>query len=149
MSSPPVMQQPPGRLPFYILPVFLYGALIFYLSSLAQLPVDLPAYPGFDKILHFLEYAVFGYLIMRLCRTSPHPSLARQAIPVTIVTGLIYGISDEWHQSFVPGRDASAGDVLSDLLGAAMAAVLFTALRQRVRPLKWIEDWIEREVASS
>ena len=61
-------------------------------------------------------------------------------LAVVLATG--YGVADEIHQSYVPGRDASAADAAKDLAGAALAAWLFRraapslehALRQRARP---------------
>jgi len=49
----------------YIFPVCAYGGVIFSLSSLSTLPKEMPSCWGFDKIIHFIEYYVFGYLIFR------------------------------------------------------------------------------------
>jgi len=40
-----------------------------------------------------------------------------------VIFSTLYGMSDEWHQSFVPGRDASAWDVLADTLGALIVSL--------------------------
>ncbi|MCU0242053.1 MAG: VanZ family protein, partial [Vicinamibacteria bacterium] len=42
-----------------------------------------------------------------------------------------YGVSDEWHQSFVPGRDATVGDVMKDALGSLCALILWQRVAQR------------------
>ncbi|MBX9720207.1 MAG: VanZ family protein, partial [Candidatus Obscuribacterales bacterium] len=42
---------------------------------------------------------------------------------IPLVFSCLYAISDEWHQSFVPGRTALASDVLIDTCGASIAAV--------------------------
>ena len=54
---------------------------------------------------------------------------------LTIGVGLAiaYGISDEIHQSFVPGRDASVGDLIADSVGAALGAGLVVYLLRRSR----------------
>ena len=43
-----------------------------------------------------------------------------RAVPEDVVgLGVLYGVSDEWHQSFVPGRTAEWGDVRANAIGAA------------------------------
>ena len=40
---------------------------------------------------------------------------------MTLMIGMCYGVSDEWHQSFIPGRVASIWDALFDAVGIAAA----------------------------
>jgi VanZ family protein len=55
-----------------------------------------------------------------------------------VVLAVLLGIGDEFHQSFIPGRDASLQDVMADAVGACAAAcvvaVVVTLRRQQVRP---------------
>jgi len=68
-----------------------------------------------DKLMHACAYAVMaGLCWMSFCHRFSLPVL-RAIVPLFC---LCYGISDEWHQSFIPGRDASIGDVAADLTGA-------------------------------
>ncbi|NOY61938.1 MAG: VanZ family protein [Gammaproteobacteria bacterium] len=96
-------------------------ALIFFLSSQATLPLP-PAIPGFDKIAHFGAYGVLGALLM----FSMQPKQLSPWQRVALVTLLVctYGASDEFHQSFVPGRDASILDWVADGFGGFVAALI-------------------------
>jgi VanZ family protein len=77
-------------------------------------PGDAIALPGgWDKPAHFLEYAALGFLLARgLGETRPRWFLAW-----CLAAG--YGLLDEYHQSFVPGRYPSGADILMDAAGAA------------------------------
>ena len=93
--------------------------VVFWLSSLPDVPVPRHVW---DKLLHAVGYAGLGVLAMR----AFHGGLVRPRPVPTVLAGLtviLWGISDEFHQSFVPGRDASALDVLADAVGFAIGAV--------------------------
>jgi VanZ family protein len=96
----------------------LYCGLIFWLSSKTQLPApSLFAYQ--DKLQHFLAYWLLGVLAWR---AFAHLNLSRQRL-LWLSMGFcsLYGLSDEWHQSFVVGRNASAWDWLADNMGSVAA----------------------------
>lgn len=101
-------------------PVALYMALIFGLSSISQLP-QLPE--GSDKNLHALLYSGLGALLVRALAGGwrAHITLMT-AITATGISAL-YGVSDEFHQRFVPLRQVESLDVLADSIGAAVAAL--------------------------
>ncbi len=113
-------------------PVVGYMALVFYLSSL---PNPLPAltHAVKDKILHGVEYAGLALLLVRALHLSGL-ALGR-ALAVGVLVASLFGASDEWHQSFVPGRDADpldwAADTTGALLGGAAAAAFLRARRAR------------------
>ena len=97
---------------------------VFWLSSLSEVP---GAQHFWDKLLHAVGYAVLGVLALR----AFHGGFARLRPAPTALAGLtviLWGISDEVHQSFVPGRNASVWDVVADAVGFALAvALLVTA----------------------
>ena len=101
------------------LPVVLYMAFIFGLSSIP----DTPALPGgSDKGLHAVLYAGLGVLLVRaLAGGLRRPITVAMALGATVIGG-VYGVSDEIHQHFVPPRQVEALDVVADTTGAAAAA---------------------------
>lgn len=106
-------------------PVLLWAAMIFVLSSMSSLPAP-PA--GFtDKHAHFVTYGVLAALLV-WAMTDCTPSRTSWAVAAAAVAlAALYGASDEWHQSFVPGREMSALDLAADTTGAALAAVVLRA----------------------
>lgn len=129
----------------YHLPAIVFATVIFVLSSLSTTPEILSEVIGADKLLHTLEYFIFGYLIMRIFATSTGRSIRNRAVLLTLMAGTAYAASDEFHQLFVPGRTASLYDVLFDALGVLLAAALYIPIRFRFGPLKAFEDHLERE----
>jgi VanZ family protein len=101
-------------------PVAAYAGVIFYFSSLSFMPAELSSLVEelSDKILHFCEYAVLGVLLYRACRHAAGPNVSRSALTYAIVGSVLYGLSDELHQSFVPLREADVLDALADAVGA-------------------------------
>jgi VanZ family protein len=116
---------------YYGGPVLVYAAAIFYLSSLTNFPESVPSFFGFDKLAHFAEYGLFGWLICRWFVTSAEPSFKKHALLLSVFFGICYGLSDEWHQSFVPGRDASPWDLLFDSMGVLAAAFTYRLAGRR------------------
>jgi VanZ family protein len=107
------------------LPVALDAALIFYLSSIPRLPS--PPGPFSDKHFHFASYALFATLLVRALASGRIRNVTARIAIVATVLAALYGVSDEFHQMFVPGRSADPYDLLADTLGAAAAAGLLLA----------------------
>ncbi len=106
----------------WALPV-AYAAVIFWLSSRSNpLPFLPPALFTFDKLLHGVEYAGLGALLVVAARRSG--ARLRTAVAAAAFAAAVYGTSDELHQRFVPGRDADPRDVVADLAGGVVGAGL-------------------------
>jgi VanZ family protein len=95
--------------------------IIFLLS--AQRKLIGPPQPWLAEFLinsaHFFVYAGLAFWWWRALsggRRADKVSLA-----AAFAISVLYGASDEFHQSFVPGRDASWLDLLTDTAGAAVA----------------------------
>jgi VanZ family protein len=102
---------------WYVGPLIAYCALIFYLSHQSFEPVG----EGRDKVIHILVYSGTGFLAFRsflMLSGAPGAHIALAAIAF----GVLYGLSDEWHQSFVPRREASLLDVIADGVGSVIGA---------------------------
>jgi VanZ family protein len=104
------------------LPVLVWGAVIFTLSSIPSLSTGLGTW---DTILrkgaHLTEYAVLGALLYR--------ALGRE--PLALAVGIAYAATDELHQYFVRGRHASPVDVAIDAVGVAAGMLVWLRVRER------------------
>ncbi|MCD4807894.1 MAG: VanZ family protein [Methanococcoides sp.] len=142
------------KLIFHIFVAFslLYAAIIFYLS--AQSSIDLPSSSpipfydqlldlvknskipyvsdiayysahNFDKVAHMILYFGFGILLHITFRHSDNLTLRKYAPVIAIFIGVAYGISDEIHQMYVPGRTSSFDDLVADSIGITLAQIVF------------------------
>jgi VanZ family protein len=104
----------------------LWALVIFALSSIpgkALPPVQL--FAGIDKVAHLAIYAVLGGLAFVAARktwTLSRPS----TVLIATALALLYGVTDEIHQLFVPARSADPLDVAADGLGALLGAIAAT-----------------------
>lgn len=111
------------------LPVILYALLIFILSSQSRLkPPDL-GFNAEDKVAHFLEYGLFGWLLLR--SFSQLFSTNLKIFTFVFIAGTLYAASDEIHQLYVPGRLGSFGDFLADSLGILFAIAIYYLIQKR------------------
>lgn len=117
---------------FYGGPVLAYAALIYSLSSLSGFPEAVPSFFGFDKVAHFTVYYFFGCLLSRWFSSMERCRKPWCVFLMTILIGTGYALGDEWHQSFVPGRDASPCDALFDALGVGMAAATYPLIERQI-----------------
>jgi len=91
-------------------------ALIFWLSSMSN--TGLPS--AWGSPAHFTSYAVLG----ALCVLTLGPAVSvERAIGLAVLISSAYGVTDEIHQSFVPGRVPDVADWGFDSLGALAGAV--------------------------
>lgn len=107
-------------------------ALIFYLSNQESVPMP-GMFDGQDKFMHFSAYAALGIFVAGGWRKAGLP-LHWRDVGLAVLIVVLYGISDEFHQSFVPGRDVSAWDLLADALGGMFGAWLIYRARSAKLP---------------
>lgn len=74
-----------------------------------------------DKLMHAGAYFIMGVFAWRFFNDYINKALLTFLISLCFCS--LYGFSDEWHQSYVPGRDASVLDWLADTFGALIAMV--------------------------
>ncbi len=97
--------------------VVAWMALIFFLSGQSTLPDLTGGWPEIQDIVgHFAAYGVLALL----WRWALAGAGVRRAGLWAFVAAVLYGISDEFHQSFVPGRHPDLFDILTDAAGAAV-----------------------------
>lgn len=126
---------PAGRTakrPWFFVAAIAYMVLIHWASSQPRIEGGPRIYffelvfsiPYADKVVHFVEYAILGLLWGRATGSA--------LLATVIASG--YGLVDELHQRYVPGREAGAADWIADLLGGAAGAWLGAAGVWRTRP---------------
>ena len=82
---------------------------------------------GLDKVVHGGLYLVLGFTLA----WGKWRTVARASSAVLILVGVGYGLTDEWHQTLVPGRDASLGDAVADAFGVLLGFTVFMWLAAR------------------
>jgi VanZ family protein len=100
-------------------PLALMG-LIFLLSAQPDLDSGLGT---LDLVLRTLGHAL-EYLLLTLAWAWALRPATRLSAPLAALIALLYAASDEYHQAFVAGRSGTAGDVLVDAVGVALALAL-------------------------
>jgi VanZ family protein len=106
-------------------------ALIFVISSFELEVPGIRHFPLRDKGIHFLEYAVLGWLCAAASsRTWPSAS-AWRTVAFAVFISALWGLSDEIHQAFVPGRSSEVADVIADLFGSMAGAAASLLLSNR------------------
>ena len=85
-------------------------------------------YYNLDKIQHMVLYFGFGVLLYLTFFNSEKYSFKKYAAIFAIVVGILYGITDEYHQSFVPGRVSSTADIFANGVGLTIAQILILIL---------------------
>ena len=117
------------RFAVFRLPALAYMGFIFYTSSG---PITSPTFNAIpDYYLHSLGYSLLCVLLFWALHEGFDVSKGRGGYSVPILLTVLYGISDEFHQSFVPARDSEVKDVISDSIGA-MLGILFIIIGRQV-----------------
>ena len=111
-------------------PVCVYSGIIFWLSEIPG-DVNRIIIPYLDKFVHIVEYGPYGYLLARAFHCLLNEVLGQKLILLVIISTFVYGLSDEFHQSFVVGRESSLMDVAADTIGGTLGLVLFWVLAKK------------------
>jgi VanZ family protein len=107
-------------------PTVLWAGVLFLLSAWED-PSGFGLLHIPDEILHVGIYSVLGVSLWWARESRPSGSSPFWFILI----GWGYGVSDEWHQSFVVGRDAALGDVVSDWFGVALGFGALVVVKRR------------------
>ena len=111
------------------LAVVLWMGVIFTLSAIPSL--ESPLQPSLDftmrKLAHMTVYAVLTAVVFRALRI--HTTRKARALLIAALVAILYAFSDEWHQTFVPGRQGSLRDVGLDTLGIAGVSIWLSSIK--------------------
>lgn len=108
-------------------PLLAWSVLIFGLSSVPGGNYPQVSFEHADKLVHVSLYLVLG-LFSSFCFAGTSAGLVG-----ALIYGLLFGLSDELHQIFVPQRSCSVGDWLADATGVFMGVGLFLGIKGRLR----------------
>lgn len=120
------------------LPAAAWLTMIFVLSAQPALPSP----PGVnDKQAHAFTYGVLAVLLLMGLVEWRWRAVTRRVLLTAFLLAVAYGVSDELHQRFVPGRTPEVADIVADAVGAALAmgaagawAILLGRRRTAARP---------------
>ncbi len=115
--------------------------MIFYLSSLP--PGKVPSFPDF--IPHFIEYFILAILVFLTLKEHSFT----KAFQGSFFWGLFYAFTDEFHQIYVPGRQATLKDWLVDALGVTCGVLLIRYFDNRAQNSKGYQERIIKTTKDS
>ena len=124
----------------YWLPPILWGLIIFSFSSLQVGSSNDIYWKDFviKKTAHVVEYAILAVLLYRAMIGSDVEK--KKAIIFSMLIVSLYGFTDEFHQSFTPGREPRIRDVIIDTIGGALGVLTFCKVLEKYP--KWKEKFL-------
>lgn len=126
------------------LPPILWASVIFTFSSFPTVQTTQFFLGDFllKKSAHLIEYGIFSILIYRALVNSRIEK--KKAMWYAIISAILYGMSDELHQSFIFGRTATVRDVLIDTTGASISIFAIIAnIKKMPKNIKYFFNKIQ------
>jgi VanZ family protein len=111
----------------------IWGLFLFTLTSWPS-PPEVPVLSGisnFDTFVHITLYAVEAFLIYRAVAWPGRERASLSRVLAIVGAMAVWGVADETHQSWIPGRSMEAGDVAADVAGAVLGAAMASAVSSR------------------
>jgi VanZ family protein len=105
---------------FRLIPVCTMMGIIFFLSHTPADSFRLPLPPGTDKLIHIIIYGILAAAAIVAFDRRTRIERSLKVALLVVLFCLVYGLLDELHQSYIPGRDASIADVVADGVGACL-----------------------------
>lgn len=100
----------------YILATLFWMSFIFYFSSIPNLKSQYEADFLYRKVAHILEYFILTFLLFKTFKSLNFYD--KKSIFAAIFFSIIYAATDEYHQTFIFGRDGKFYDILIDSFGS-------------------------------
>ncbi len=118
----------------YQLPALVWMVVIFILSSMHQSSFPVIDIPHIDKVVHICIFFILGATIDRAILHQTHfLSLKRYHLFATVIIVMLYGLSDEFHQIYVPTRTADILDATADTIGGILFVIYFVIRKLRTK----------------
>ena len=113
----------------------LWVAITFVVS---HQPVVVIPFGTPDYVAHALNYGVLSVLLILALARGDWPAITVPLLASAVALTVLLGVGDEFHQSFIPGREATVQDIMADaagaFAGACVVAVVVALRRQQMRP---------------
>jgi VanZ family protein len=124
------------------LPVLIWAGIIFNFSAKPSVHASEFFWPDFliKKTAHITEYAIFAVLIYRAL--VAYGVRKRNAGVYAILAAVMYASTDEFHQSFTPGREPTIRDVFFDTIGSVLGIITVWNLLPKLPPK--LKNWVKR-----
>jgi VanZ family protein len=103
----------------YAICAFLWALLMFIGATAKTTPAVCLLFPQEDKVLHFVEYAVFAFLLYRAFSHASTSRAVAMAAVYTAIVAVVYGGALELYQAFLPYRECNALDFMANCAGVA------------------------------
>ena len=108
-----------------IIPMLLMMGIIFFLSSVPGEDLVLPDIVNIDKLAHLAIYGLLAFSVFHAFQGARFNQMHPRLVPLLVILFCsAFGLSDEFHQSFVPNRSADVFDVLADSIGAVAVCII-------------------------
>jgi VanZ family protein len=101
----------------------IFGSLLSWLFPGMATEEIAPMHGTMRKLGHWAEYFVLSVLFLRALQNESGGKWRLRHAVIALVFVLGYALGDEFHQSFVPSRTASLGDVAIDVIGGICGVV--------------------------
>jgi len=126
----------------YWLPAIFWVVVIFFFSSFPTKQTTEIFWQDFllKKTAHFIEFGILAVLLYRAFINSGFKT--KNAIIYSVIFFVLYAISDEFHQSFIPGREPRVRDVIIDMTGGILSLYSIKGLLPQA-PVK-VKYWAKK-----
>lgn len=120
---------------YYWLPPIIWMSTLFYLSSQPSVKVADEYTVNFlaHKIVHVIVYAFLYLLLFRAFHFLHHKKVSMKTYMYPLIISILYGASDEYHQTLVPTRQGKIQDVFIDTLGISLMFLYTKFYLQRLK----------------
>jgi VanZ family protein len=105
---------------------------IFFLSHQPGDTLDLPIFPGADKLVHMIAYGVLSATVIFSFPPEVRVKMRRLVLTAAVLVPLLFGLTDEYHQSFVPGRSTEFLDLVADGAGGLIVGLIWFLRNERI-----------------
>ncbi|KAA3634433.1 MAG: hypothetical protein DWP97_07100 [Calditrichaeota bacterium] len=115
----------------YHVPVILYAGAIIFVSSITTLRTPEVRFLAFDKLAHFLEYAIFAFLTIRSVSNLSEKLKLEASLLISTVFVILFAVFDEYFVQILSKRNSSLYDLTADIIGSMLILILYYILKKR------------------